>query len=53
MLEIYVYYNGTLRYAILGNSEKVGELREQGFYVEYWPARSTAGLRPAIDFKAA
>ena len=53
MLEIYVYYNGALRYAILGKPEKVRELREQGFYVEYQPARSTRGLRAAIDFKPA
>jgi len=53
MLEIYVYYNGALRYSILGNTEKVRELRDQGFYVEYQPARSTQGLRLAIDFKPA
>ena len=53
MLEIYVYYNGTMRYAILGNPEKVRELRDQGYYVEYRAARSTAGLRPAIDFRTA
>jgi hypothetical protein len=53
MLEIYVYYNGSLRYAILGKPEKVRELREQGFYVEYQPARSTPRLHPAIESKPA
>ena len=53
MLEIYVYYNGVMRYAILGDAEKVQELRTQGFYVEYRAARSATGLRPAISLGAA
>ena len=34
MLELLVYYHDVLRYTILGNPDKVQELRSQGFYVE-------------------
>lgn len=34
MLEILVYYHDVLRYTIYATSDKVQELRNQGFYVE-------------------
>ena len=34
MFELLVYYHDVLRYTILGNPDKVQELRNQGFYVE-------------------
>lgn len=34
MFQILVYYHDVLRYTILGNPDKVQELRSQGFYVE-------------------
>lgn len=34
MFQLLVYYHDVLRYTILGNPDKVQELRNQGFYVE-------------------
>lgn len=34
MFQLLVYYHDVLRYTILGNPDKVQELRGQGFYVE-------------------
>ena len=35
MLKLCVYYHDVLRYTIFDNFEKVQELRNQGFYVEF------------------
>jgi hypothetical protein len=34
MIKILVYYHDVLRYTIWGDSDKVQELRNEGFYVE-------------------
>ena len=38
MFKLFVYRHDVLRYTILGNLEKVQELRSQGFYVKVEPA---------------